>query len=196
MRYCPFCAEEVQDAAVVCKHCRRDLPDSRRGERGSAGRQSTLIRVLAFVGALAVLGYGTAVWTGVDTGGLAGNFLPAMEFTVGQKALEISPGSWNMWSWEIDPKRPVCRVSATIRGISGGSRDFEAFLMDEDGYTNWNNRTNPRVFYRSGRVSSATVDGVIHGAGPKYYIVVSNRFSTFTGKTVELQGGRVVCTAS
>lgn len=26
VRICPFCAEEVKPAAVVCKHCGRDLP--------------------------------------------------------------------------------------------------------------------------------------------------------------------------
>lgn len=208
MKSCPFCAESIQDAAIVCKHCNRELPVSQASAasarppaplpaapptKASWTYHRNLMGLLVLVVLLGV--FRAAVRSPAGLPGVIGGVVPMLPriTTVGdESALTIPAGGVQTWKWQVDAMRPRCLVTGRILGISGGERDVDVLVMNEDDYINWSNRHAAHTLFQSGKKTAITLGVPVVGVG-YYRLAVSNAFSVFTPKVIQTQGVKITC---
>ena len=207
MRPCPYCAEQIQDAAVLCKHCEREIPShanaasdattktSNRVSTSSVNRRRTAagiltISLLVVVGAVVINGQSNA---SPSPSSLVSVVSTPSVFRLGSnQELKIEPGKVQSYTWDATPDKSRCHLSGHIEVVSGGSRDVQVAVMASDDFQNWLNGHEAKVFFQTDKITAATLDVTTNTVGP-LVLAISNGFSVLSEKRVRTQGLEAVC---
>jgi hypothetical protein len=108
-----------------------------------------------------------------------------MRFAIANEVMLVRQGHYRAYEFSVSIPSP-CTVRGQIMGLAGGNKDFQALIMDRDGFQRWKANQRTQVYWVSGQV--ATADLAVRLSGPiTYYLVISNLFSRFTKKTIKVE---------
>jgi len=108
--------------------------------------------------------------------------------SLGQKAFTIGAGSYYYVKFTIPPRSTDVQMEGRFQATGGSGNDVEVIVLNEDEFTNWQNRHSVQTFYNSGRMTVGEVDAHLPSTGTSdsttYYLIFNNAFSVFSNKAV------------
>jgi hypothetical protein len=130
---------------------------------------------------------------GAGRGGVASLLKPprTIALALGEE-LDLKAGGVQRWQWEVSSSQPTCRLTGHIQVTDGGNRDVKVAVMSADDYANWINGHPAQAYYSTDKTTAITLDVTTKSAGPKV-LAISNAFSVFTAKRIQLRSVQVVC---
>ena len=101
------------------------------------------------------------------------------------RATEVANASYV--DYPFDLPTAVCVVTGRVVGVSGGNKDFEAYIFDDDNFRNWSAGGQAQTYWQSGRVVVASITSVPLTGPGRFHLVISNVWSVLTPKSVQAQ---------
>lgn len=96
----------------------------------------------------------------------------------------IRPAQYVFYTFTVPPDVTEVTVHGRFEASGGSGNDVEVYILDEDGFVNWQNGHRVRAFYASSRLTQANVEAKLPQREGTYYLVFSNKFSVLANKAV------------
>ncbi len=105
---------------------------------------------------------------------------------IGTGALTVNATAYSWYQVSVPPGVASVSITGHFTATGGMGNDIIAFILDEDGFTNFKNGHSARTFYNSDKVTTASINVTLPNTPTSYYLVFDNRFSLLTPKAVQL----------
>lgn len=214
MPTCPFCSKTFANESSVCPYCLRSQPETTDAKRRAAGAARDAMHGrwrLAFLLLLlvAVAAFGYDRYRKLPANAYSPDTplppapepppqvvqttiaLPIVVPIADTASVAIDAGSYAAFPFS-GSGRTECRVTGSVRGLGGGDRQLNVFVVDRDGLAELEAGRQPRAWFESGPGSNVALDFKVDGR-TSYTLVVSNAGARSRAKTVRLKQVSAAC---
>lgn len=101
-----------------------------------------------------------------------------------QQSVVVPPGKMASLQFTVPGDWSTGHVIGHFSTAGGGGNDIQVVVTDSDGYANYINGHQARVWYDSGKVTADSFD--LRLAPGLYYLIFNNAFSVVSNKAVTL----------
>lgn len=191
--FCTQCRTELPEGSQFCSQCgtTQSAPRSAAFTAGrTAGRHPfrTIMPVaLGIVGVLivaAIINQQSPLST--HTASAARPFPQAHEEVIANTAFTVKQLSFGYYKFEVPFNSTNVSVDGHFQASGGLGNDIEVYLLDQDGFVNWQNKHAVTTYYNSGRLTEGTISATLPSLSTMYYLVFNNKFSLISPKAVQL----------
>lgn len=196
--FCPSCGKELPEGSQFCVQCGKPTSSTPSTPTASQPQKKGIppLRLIGY-GLLFFLLVG-AYWSQKERNERlrrSAETTPIVEtpwrpqphsvnLTNGAATVKATGYAW--YKFTVPAGANSVAVNGHFTASGGTGNDIDCYIIDEDGFSNFQNGHNANTYYNSGKVTQAKIGAANLPAGT-YYLVLDNRFSLLTPKAVQIQ---------